>query len=260
MPQGNDTTWLECTAKNLPVGYLSTFTGNHHVLLLGPDGGHVVVTKGCSDSDNKLGRKAVITIGDNDDIHAVADLTYSGYWWDAEVRAINDKPKSQLDEHMNKMFAISTYAVTGYDIKDTEGNVPQKSEHVLLAGSGAVRRSGKMMIVSPAIFKRITSIPASHEERKIPFELRQTYDVSDTILLNLPPSYIPDALPKEINLQRSFASFHAKVFVEGSATMKIIIAYHQQHGVYPATQFADYVKFCREVNSGLGDIVLTKND
>jgi hypothetical protein len=57
IPNGKDTTWLECTSQDAVAGFMGTWTGNRHALLITEEGGKLVPTKTYTISDNQQLRK-----------------------------------------------------------------------------------------------------------------------------------------------------------------------------------------------------------
>ncbi len=93
VPQQNDTTWLECTSRDLPTGYLSSFTDNRYVLLLTPGGGYPVKTPHVNTADNLLVRKAQITVNSADQLTGNITCAYGGIFWEEEHLNVLDQPK-----------------------------------------------------------------------------------------------------------------------------------------------------------------------
>ena len=260
VPQKDDTVWLECTAKNLPAGYLSSFTDDRNVLLLTPAGGVVVRTPRNADSVNTLSRKALLAIDDNNEALGAVDATYKGCMWEQEAGQVNNRTKTDVDKHMNRSLALPTYNVAGYKVDNGRGRVPVLNEHIAVTATGLSSKSGKRLFPNPQVFRSPCESPDAQAGRQGPFELYQSYLVTDTVLLHLPGAYTPTTLPRPAHAEYAFGDLNSQVLLVQNNILMVVTTYRQKKGVYTADQFIDFMKFCDQANSGLGDIVLTKND
>ena len=253
-----DTTWLECTAKNLPTGYLGSFTSNRNVLLLTPSGGYVVKTPAYNANVNILIRSAQLEIDNQDEVHGMISLNYSGSWWDEENHNVSEG-KSVSDKYFNGKFTIPTYAVGGYELTTgCTNNIPFVNEEIPVSGEGMISKTGNRIFVSPRVFN--FSIPQTNAEtRKDSFEISRDYQVFDTTVIKLEGNYTTEKLAPNIDMDLLFASYHTKTFFDGNI-LKIVVYYRQKEGIYPPELFADYKKLSKEINSNAAysKIVLNK--
>ena len=247
VPQPNDSIWLECTAKELPAGYLSSFTGNRYVLLLTSTGGYPVKTPGNNHNDNLMTRKADVIIAGNSDLKANISCRYTGSFWD-KARWMATEPKTKMENYLNNEYAIPTYSLSNYAVSNKKDRSPEIDLRVELAGTGNVTASGSRLFVSPHIFKFIIENPSSYGERKEPFQLMQDFHVTDTIVMHLPGNYTLEGNKKVIHINNVFATYSSETYLNGNELM-IVTNYDQNHGVYPAAKFADYIKLSHEINS-----------
>ncbi len=260
VPLANDTMWLECTAKDLPAGYLSAFTDRRNVLLLTPDGGLPVSTPGNKPSDNRLERKATLEVNEQNELNGTINASYAGYWWEAE-RGNVDGAKSSVDKYFNSKFTIPTYTAGPYSISNmTTGAIPVIRESVAVTGVADLSRTAQNVFITPRVFSFHIEQPTTTEERTDSFQLFQNYSVCDTTIIKLSGTYTASQLPRDINKEYAFASYHTQSFFEQDNTLKIIVSYSQKEGVYPPAFFADYLKLSKDVNGGAayGRVVLAK--
>ncbi|HXS35346.1 MAG TPA: DUF3857 domain-containing protein [Flavipsychrobacter sp.] len=250
VPQNNDTTWVECTTKTLPAGYLSSFTSNRDALLLTPDGGKLIRTPDYTSKENILKRSASIHINSSDELNGDLNLSYEGYFWDAEDRHISDNSQADIEKHLNGEFILPSYEVTNYKISNGKvGQIPELTEKVTLKGSPILNRSGKRVFLSTDIFPLKTEEPTSYDERKTPFQLKKSYQIVDTITINIDGSYTSEYLPEDVKMSYPFAYYESKIVFENNNVIKLIRSYNQKEGVYPAKLFSDYITLSNAMNS-----------
>ena len=261
VPQQKDSVWLECTSKDLPAGYLSSFTGNRYVLLLTPDGGVPVKTPGFNRQNSLVARRANILINDKDELTGSIDSRYQGLGWESE-KWIENQPKSKIDNYLNRKFAIPTYSVTDYKVHTSSAEVPTISEHVTVSGSGSTTRSGKRVFVSAHMLRLTVEAPPSYEKRKEPFQILAGLSMADTTIINLQGKYALESLPQEVNMDFPFATYHSKISFESGNVVKVISSFDQRDGIYPAELFSDYISLCNEINNNAVNerMILSRKD
>jgi hypothetical protein len=261
VPQGGDTVWLECTSKDLPAGYLSSFTENRNVLMLTPEGGFVVRTPMYDRNNNVLVRNSRITINEKDEVTANIKAMYKGYWWDKE-RMVLGKGKSEVDNYLNRKFSIPTYNVGEYKVSDIDTRIPQMEEQIALKGNGNITRTGKRMFVSLHLFAQQIEEPTSTAKRNKPFEIFEDYRVSDTVTCVLNGTYHLESTRTTVDLDYPFAKYHCQVSLERDSVLTVTTHYEQHAGIYEPELFANYAQLSKEMTNNALDrkIVLLKKD
>ncbi|MEI8278597.1 MAG: DUF3857 domain-containing protein [Bacteroidota bacterium] len=255
VPQGQDTTWLECTSKTLPAGHLSSFTNHRNVLLMTEDGGKVATTNESNDADNVLRRNAVVRFDKQDDILANINLHLSGEYWDIASSYLSEKSTSEQEKFVNEFVSIPTFTISDTKINNKEERSPNMDIVFSLKGNGTIRHTSQRVFLSTNFFKHNVTFPSNHEIRIEPFEIRYTLNIIDTISIQMPENYSVDELPKEVNIKYAFGSYTGKVYLENGG-LKLAVSFMQQKGIYSAAEFGEYLAFCKAIKHGVGDIVL----
>jgi hypothetical protein len=261
VPGAKDTTWLECTSKSLPAGYLSSFTDNRNVLLLTPDGGYLVKTPAYKEKENVLIRTITVHIDSTDAITATANYMCAGLFHDRE-KAAKDNSNEDTRNALNHKFSLPSCRVESYKFAEgLEGKIPYIKEEINLLGSAKVNRTMKRVFVDLAIVKGNKEVPETDEKRTTPFSLGVSFQSRDTITYKIDGSYKPEMLPEDVNITNKFGEYHHKVTFEAPNVLKVINYYCQEEGVYDADLFAAYVELCKAVNlhSESEKVALLKN-
>lgn len=261
VPQkAGDTIWLECTSQDMPPGFLSSFTADRQALLISPSGGFPVYTPAYSSMDNSLRRTALINITTADEIEGSVTGIYKGYWWDSE-KAVFGAGKTEVDDYMNKKYAIPSYEVLNYKLAGLiEGFIPVIHEQVALKGKGNISRSGDKLYVTPEVFRFAIAFPTSTEKRTTPFQLSQGFCVFDTVVLDLKGIYTMDMPPRQINTVLPFAVYRTRTFLEEGHLLKTETYFEQKAGKYNADLFVDYLKLAKDVNAGHERVILVTRE
>jgi len=242
VPDGNDTIWLECTSKILPSGFLSGFTSDKNVLLLAPDGGHLVHTPVYTQRENFLAKHAVVNIDAHDSLRGEATLVYSGDMFGPAASNLED----HNERHKALMLALPTYRTDSYSIKkDVCGGLPTMFEHVTFVGNGNITHTGNRMFLEPNVFRISNELPKK-TERTEPFVLSETYQCRDTTDIFLPDNYQAEILPQEVHQDYPFGSLHSSVAFDGGKHLRIVVVYTQKSGTYEGKIFSDYCKTLKE--------------
>ena len=261
VPQQPDTIWLECTSKNAPPGYLSSFTGNRNALLLTPDGGFMVKTPVYTSKENTASRIVNIRINASGVMDADLKLIYTGSVCDAERGHVTDVSKEKAEEHFIEKFALSGYRIKDYTIDQyTVGYAPAIREELSITGPAKINRTGKRLFLSPLMLPLSVTVPSSTETRTTPFHISHSYQVSDTEIIRFEDAYVAEHLPAEINTSHSFGSYTCKFYFEEGTLLKIVRHFQQTHGTYTPDLFPEYLAFTKSVNSTLNQVVLIKKE
>ena len=261
VPANKDTTWLECTSNTLPAGYLSDFTSDRNVLMLAPDGGHVVHTPIYTEKDNVISRNAVVHVDSNDVLKGDVVFNYKGFFYDREKHRLLDQPKDKIEYQLNSKFSLPNNKITNYYTDEgVVGCIPFFREQIVLSGTPNITRSGKRIFITPDIMMHTPEI-LQNETRTKSFAIDRSYQVNDTLSMSIDGKYNMESMPAEIKLSYSFGELAYKMNFENNE-IKIVRHYRQVKGIYAPTAYADYVSFIKAANlsSGQKKVVLVKTE
>lgn len=259
VPGKTDTTWLECTSKTLPAGYLSAFTDNRNVLLVTESGGYMVGTPKSKPGTNAVARSAMLKV-DKDQMAGNVNMRYAGFLWEKEEH-ISEMPKSDMINYESSKFRVGEFTIAPPSISVTRSKTaPFIDEQLQVKGDGIISDNGARVFLTPYIFSNMMAAPPSLESLGSSFELPHSFSVSDTITYQFTGNYTMDTYQRNVS-SFQFANYQYKVWLENNNTVKVVYHYQQNEGSYMPATYADYLKLYKEVNTACSNkLVLTRQD
>ncbi|UOG75888.1 DUF3857 domain-containing protein [Hymenobacter tibetensis] len=257
-----DTVWLECTSQTNAFGYMSSFTGNRHALLLTPQGGKLVRTPRYGASDNRLERLADVYLDEKGSATANIRTRRTGLEQDSYASLASSlnvvDQKKVLAEHLPlASFSISKLAYTA----DERGPVPALTETLGLTLPGWANISGKRAFLAPNLLSRWSALPASVGERRTPIWLDKAYSYADTVRIHVPAGFKPESLPAPVKLSTAFGTYSSQVQALPDGTLLYVRQLLVPRTRFARTEYPAYQDFRRRISSAdKAQIVLVKTD
>ncbi len=260
VPQGKDTTWLECTSQTKAAGYFGGGTSNRFAVAVDENGGYLVRTPKYSLDDNLQVRHIEASIDGEGFLGAVVKTSYRAEQQDRLHAIINGLSKDKLMEFLKEDIELATYDVKNFNYKEQKGKLPEINETLDLVASNYATVSGKRFFVIPNIFTRT--------HRKLKMAEKRTYDLVldfefkdvDTATIKIPAGYTPESIPADIKIESPFGKYTASVKLAGD-TISYFRSYEHYSGRFPPTAYNDLVKFYESVyKADRSKVVLVKSE
>lgn len=260
VPFEKDTMWLECTSQTLPAGYLGEFTCDRFALLVTESGGKLVRTPTYGEKENLQVRNIKATLLDDATLEVNAGTRYSNLQQDSYHRLINGLSKDRVKEVLHEHLDLATYDVRAFDYKEHRSASPAIDEWLDIEVRNYATITGKRLFIMPNIMTRTRRKLAANAERKFDIELGFAYRDIDSVEINIPAGYSPEAMPKDVAIATKFGRYESRVKLTGT---KLFYYRSIEHfsGRFPAADYPELVKFYETMyKADRNKVVLVKNE
>jgi hypothetical protein len=242
VPNGKDTTWLECTSQTLPAGYLSGFTANRWALAVDDGQGKLVHTPKYTLQDNLEVRKIKAVLDDEATLKAKVSTSYRAEQQDELHSMIHALSKDKVKEELQSQLDFATYDINSFDYKEEKSELPVIEESLDISVSNYASMTGKRLFIMPNVMTRSNRKLKTDDERKFDIVLYLEYTDIDTVEIELPPGYVMEAIPTPVSIETKFGRYNNSVKMEGNK-----IYYYRKmeklSGRYPASDYKALVGF-----------------
>jgi transglutaminase-like putative cysteine protease len=260
VPDGRDSLWLECTASNGPAGYAGDFTGNRHALLILPDGGKLVRTPAYRPADNRQARRATISISGQGDATATVSTRYTGLQQDDRANALHTLNQTDQREWLLKQIHLPTFELGAFAWRQEPTALPAITETLTLTAKRWATLSGNRLFLALNPLSALSATTPATAPRKAPLVLDASYDFedTDTLVYELPPGYVPEALAAPVSFTAAFGDYAAQTVLKGTKlTYTRRVTLH--HGIWPPDAYTAWVAFRRRIaRADNAQVVLVK--
>ena len=241
VPNGKDTTWLECTSQTMSAGFTGKFTDNRDVLLIDDDGVHVVHTPVYTAQNNLDSRKVNAVIDENGNLVAEIHTMHSGLQQELQHSLIYSVNKEEREKYLNKHYNLPTYKIESVEYKEQKGKIPVIDEYIKMSSLNYASVSGKRIFLQPNLFNKGSKY-AEEKNRKYAVQIKYSYVDIDSINIQIPPGYKVEAMPKTENIKTKFGEYKIEYQFEGN-TIHLIRFHEENANTYPAEEYSNLVKF-----------------
>lgn len=210
IPNGKDTTWLECTSQKLPFGFIGDFTDDRNVLVVTPEGGKIQRTKKYTTLENTQVIKSITKILEDGSVAVSLDRVSKGiqydnkYWLEGETQRDLDRYYKNQWDYVNNM------TIENFEIINDKETIEFK-EAIKFKATNYSSLIGERMLVVLNSVNRNTHIPDRYRNRKLPLSINRGYKDVDEIEIQIPKSYKIEALPKDKYIENKFGSYKMQI-------------------------------------------------
>ncbi|WP_082455331.1 DUF3857 domain-containing protein [Hymenobacter sp. AT01-02] len=256
-----DTVWLECTDQTNPFGYMSSFTGNRHALLLLPQGGRLVATPRYGAAENRRERRADVHFDLQGNATASIRTRHTGLEFDA-IAGLTGLAPSEQKKRLGDRLPLPSFTITKFSLTpDESGAVPVLTENLTLAVPALAPPNGKRVFITPNLLCRTSAPRATVGERRTDIWLSHAYTYTDTVRLHIPAGFRPEQLPAPVKLATPFGDYLSQVQVMPDGNILYIRRLLMPNTRFSRTDYPAYLDFRRRVSAAdKAQVVLVKTE
>jgi hypothetical protein len=242
VPALKDTIWLECTNQTMPAGYLGEGTDNRFAIAVDENGGKLVHTPKYGLNENLEIRHIEASVDESGNLDAKISTDYQAVQQDELHGIINGLSKDKLMEYLKENIELATYDVKNFNYVQQKTRIPMIKESLEIVADNYASVSGKRLFVMPNILTRSPVKLKKVEKRKFDLLLSLEFRDVDTVVINLPKGYVPEAMPEEVTLLTKFGKYHSVVKMQGDKIVYYRL-FEKYSGRFPAADYASLVSF-----------------
>ncbi len=200
VPFEKDTIFLECTNKNVPCGYLGTFTQGRNVLMVDGENSKLTTTPllepedvVCSSTIEIYNSKINITSKQRGDLYENS-LFY-----------ISETSKENIENYIHNIYS-GNFDIGEYKFNITNPNKPEIDMHLSLNKSNNLKSYGKNLILS-SFPQNLPSIDAPNSSNINTLQFDYPIVYRDTVIYHLEDIQSIKKSPENINLESPFGKY-----------------------------------------------------
>ncbi len=257
-----DTLWLECTSQTEAFGYMGSFTGNRHALLLTPQGGQLVATPRYGAAENRQERRLDLFLDAVGGATATARTLRTGQEQDVYAQLLHELEPVEQKKYVTNRLRLPTFTLTRFNLAAAPaGPVPGVVETLGLALPGFAQPSGKRVFVNPNLLSRLPALPAQMGERQTSLWLPRASLHADTVRLHLPLGFHTETLPAAVRLSTAYGTYASQYTALPDGTILYTRRLELKRGRMPRTAYAGYLDFRRKISiADKAQVVLLKTE
>jgi hypothetical protein len=263
-----DTVWLECTSQTDAFGYMGTFTGNRHALLLTPDGGRLVTTPRYGAQANRQQRRTDLWLDATGSAKATVRTQRVGLAQDRYAQLLHEADPEEQKKYVANRLRLSHFTITNLRLAAAPVTKPQALPGVVellgLELPGMATQAGRRMLLEPNVLGRLAALPAQVGPRQTPLALPPASLSQDTVRLHLPAGFKAENLPQPVQLTSAYGTYTSTCTTLSDGTLQYVRQFetHRPAGTtLPAAKYPEYQDFRRKVSQAdHAQVVLVKTE
>ncbi len=241
LPFKNDTTWLECTSKQIPFGFLGDFTDGRNVVACTDQGGKLMRTPEIKTSANLQSRNCTFSINKNGTLNGKMETRYEGEQYDNREDLIDEPYQEQL-KNLQQVYLIDNLDIKSFKLKQEKTQQPVTLETLNFEAQNYGAENDGRFIVP---INRVNFVKRPLKEvrnRVFPVCINNGYVDQDEIVYQLPEDYKVEERPRNVQVNTSFGSYTAKVELE-DGKLVYLRKIQLNAGTYPKEMYAEIAGF-----------------
>lgn len=261
-----DTVWLECTSQTDAFGYMGTFTGNRHALLLTPEGGRLVATPRYGAQANRQQRRTDLWLDASGGAKATVRTRRLGLAQDRYAQLLQEADPEEQKKYVSNRLHLSHFTIKSLRLAAAPtATLPGVVETMGLELASVGTAAGQRMLLAPNVLGRLGALPPQVGPRTAPLALPAPGLYQDTVRLHLPTGFRAENLPQLTQLTTAYGTYSSTCTALPDGTLQYVRQLETRRpgsgAPLPATKYTEYQDFRRKISQAdNAQVVLVKTD
>ncbi len=259
IPNGPENIFLECTSQTDPFGFQANFTDDRDVVVMKPDGGHIIHTKKYQDKDNSQISKGSYSIDANGGLSGGLQINSTGSQYHQKASLETMQPDDR-DAHYKKYWsALNSLKVEKVSFINDKESV-RFEEYVKLNVVNYGSKVAEKIIFVVNAFNPTSGNIKRIRNRKNPFEIQRGYYDVDEIEIKLPTDFKIENLPVDFEINSKFGEYKTQFIKNDANSVSYKRALWIKKGLYTNKEYDEYRLFIEQISrNDNAKIILTPN-
>lgn len=248
VPNAKDTLWLECTSQTNPFGYLGSFTGDRHALMVTEQGGTIIKTPTYSGDQNRQIRSGIVVLDKAGNGQASVKTHFTGLQFEnGNLDIIVDAGLDEQKKWIQATTKIPNFDIQTFSVSAIKNKIPEATVSCTYTLNRYAQVSGKRIFLTPNLMNRSTFVPPVVEQRKTPVVRRLAYIDVDSIHFKVPADLYPEFLPEPIRIETPFGIYESMIRFDQDGLL-YVRKVEMRKGVFRASSYNQFIDFYKSIN------------
>lgn len=244
VPFGNDTTYLECTSKTLPFGYVHSGIQGRKALMITENDSKFTNIPSTTPEEVMCTRTFDIQIRESGHslINFVADEKGSNFEWITSLST--ETNKNTVDKYMRNTILSGSYELQDFRFEKADRDSNNICTHASIKITNLIKKYGNNILLSPFPLEIPLYEKPGIRKQNIQLDIPEYY--IDTIKYHLPEGINITKIPKDINIDSSYGTYSLSFEKQDNILIvkkKLLIP----SGRYTLSQYRDFYDFINSV-------------
>jgi hypothetical protein len=253
--------FFDPTNELIPFGQLPGYLQANYGLLVTPGGGELIELPQQPSSMNSIRRTAKLTLDPSGTLKGDVKEMRLGHRASSERGRLRSVTKDSdrikpIEELLSN--SLANFHITQATLQNLQQTDQPFGFNYSFESENYAKNAGNLLLVRPRVIgNKGLGFLETKEARKFPIELEEPTRDTDTFEITIPAGYTVDDLPPPVDVDYSFASYHAKTVVTGN-----VVGYTRTFEVkelsVPVNKAEDLRKFYRIIAGDERNTVVLK--
>ncbi len=241
VPFEKDTTWLECTSQEYPLGYIGLGNNDRYALLITEEGGKLVKTPSLDKNENRQIRKAEVVIDEVGNAEVKMLTEFSGLQYGNRNFLLTESKEEQKKWYLNN-FEFNMPELNSFQLSENKTDESLLEENLDLYLPKYSTLTGPRLFLKPNIINTFPRPPSKSKTRKFGFEREFAYTDSDSIVYKIPEGFILESKMGDLTIENEFGKYSMRLEVADNQLI-YLRKLEMNKGTWPAEKYEDYYSF-----------------
>ncbi|WP_410220827.1 DUF3857 domain-containing protein [Pedobacter sp.] len=245
VPSAKDTTFLECTSQNYPMGYIGYSNSDRTVLMVTENGGKLIRTPKYQSKDNYQFSKTSVLLAEDGTANISTKSSYGNAQYEDNLSNLLSEP-TEVRKRILQGLDFADAELLQVKFEQNDKKLPIVNGEIRYITKQLLTKGGDKMFLVVNQINRKESVPEKITNRKTSFAIPFDYNDEDEITYTLPTGLKVEFLPKDVKLVSEFGEYTASFIANGN-TITYKRTQTMNSKTYPASKYNEYVDFYKKI-------------